>query len=815
MKRHVSIVGCVLLVVGFGARAASTLPVSGRVVDSQARPVAGAEVAVYETFEQARETYGRLIGPIVTTDEKGEFSLEAKTTSQYGTFIVARKPGLAFAWDGLNYGGNTLGKGHFLLVLEEPCTLTGVVVDASGKPAAGAKVQAVPKTSYMDRLSQRPMYAPAEWFTTKTNEQGVFRFDAFAADVSSDFRVEAPGWNCTYVFTTHYQNCCGFEVGRSDIRLVLPVEHRVQGRVVEEGTDRGVAGVSLTIDAEREAEDILKQYLGKTVVTGPDGTFTCEGVPQGETRIALTDLENEAAAWVAESVIVDVPAEGVSPDVRVILSKGGVIEALVREQGTDQPVSGHRVSAYGEQGHASLRTDEAGKATLRLVSGEYSLYAGRDGYMSWHVTEPTVAKAGEVTHVDIMLDKAPTVQGRVTDPNGKPVEDVLVTPHPFGDHAYTQSDGRFTAWYEGEHSKQGLCVMARDRTRSLAGVVHAQDLEGSINVSLSPSLTVHGRVVDPNGKGIPAARASLCAILWNCLSNIGEEVLTDSEGRFEFRAVPPVQDPFEYRISVHAAGYGPRTYDRIAIKGEPGSVANTDPIELRPANMSISGVVVDANGTPAPRVILFLQGDSGGKQPDKATATDEQGRFRFTRICQGAIRIQVNFSSSPGGSGNLRCEAGDQDLKAVLGQDIVHQRFASLVGKPLPDLSEMGISASDVAADGRAVLVYFWDMQQRPSRSMLLQLVKQAEAIKNKSIVALTVDISGAERKSLDDWMKQSNVPFPAGVMKGRFEEKKQAWGIKAVPWLILADRDHVVRAEGFGVNELSERLGAVESAKP
>jgi protocatechuate 3,4-dioxygenase beta subunit len=787
--------------------------VSGQVVDSRARPVAGAEVAVYETYAIARDEYGRLIGPIVKTDEKGEFSLEANVTSQYDTFIVARKPGLALAWDGLNYSLNTLAKGHFLLVLEEPCTLTGVVVDTSGKPAVGAKVQAVPKTSYMSRLSQRPMFAPTEWFTTQTDEKGVFRFDAFAADVGSDFRVEAPGWNCVYTFTTHYQNCCGFEVGRSDIRLVLPQEHPVKGRVVEEGTDRGVAGVSLTIAPGGDRENILNRYLAKTVVTGADGTFVCEGVPEGENRISLTAVEDETPAWVAAPAMVDVAADRDAQDVRVVLSKGGTIEALVREQGTDRPVAGHRISVYSEEGGANLRTDEAGHATLRLLPGEYRPYAGGGTYMWWHVSEPTVVKADETTRVDIMLDKAPTIQGRATDPNSKPAEDVLVTVHPFGDHAYTQGDGRFTAWYENERAKEGLCVIARDRTRSLAGVVHAGELTKSIDVSLSPSLTVTGKVVDPNGKGIAAARASLDVELWNCLSGMGEEVLTDSEGRFEFRAIPPVQEPFEYRVSVHAAGYAPRTYKDIAIKGEPGSVASIDPIELPPADMSISGVVVDANGARAPRVILLLGRSSGGEQPDKATATDEQGRFRFTRIAKGGIRLQVNFSDSPGGSGSLQCEAGDQDLKAVLGQKVVHERFVSLAGKPLPDLSELGISASDAAVgEGKAVLVYFWDMQQRPSRSMLLQLVKQAEAIKDKPVVVLTVDVSGAERKSLDEWMKQSNVPFPAGIVTGGFEKKKQAWGVKAIPWLVLTDRNHNVTAEGFGLDELGDRVGAIES---
>jgi len=33
------------------------------------------------------------------------------------------------------------------------------------------------------------------------------------------------------------------------------------------------------------------------------------------------------------------------------------------------------------------------------------------------------------------------------------------------------------------------------------------------------------------------------------------------------------------------------------------------------------------------------------------------------------------------------------------------------------------------------------------------------------------------------------------------------AWGVKSLPWLILTDRKHIVRAEGFGLSELDEKL--------
>ncbi len=115
------------------AKDSQKLPIEGQVVDYMARPVEGAEVAVYERIYLNSEESANMIAPIVKTDQQGRFSLQADVSSQYGTFIVARKEGLALAWDGLNYSGNTKEKGHFLLVLEKANTVTGLVVDHAGK----------------------------------------------------------------------------------------------------------------------------------------------------------------------------------------------------------------------------------------------------------------------------------------------------------------------------------------------------------------------------------------------------------------------------------------------------------------------------------------------------------------------------------------------------------------------------------------------------------------------------------------------------------------------------------------------------------
>lgn len=204
MKKTVAIALCVTLVTVVSGQEKRSLVLRGRVVDGSSRPVAGAEVAAYKKqwVRYIGSDYAELLGPIIKTDTKGRFMMNVQAGPefdyQYNTFIVARKKGLAYAWDGLNYGLNERAEGNFNLILEKPGVLSGKLVEADGSPVAGANIRAVPKNHYLYRLRQRQILGPEEWFTTKTDAQGNFTFDYFAPDVSADFMVEAPaGRLCT------------------------------------------------------------------------------------------------------------------------------------------------------------------------------------------------------------------------------------------------------------------------------------------------------------------------------------------------------------------------------------------------------------------------------------------------------------------------------------------------------------------------------------------------------------------------------------------------------------------------------------------
>ena len=133
----------------------------------------------------------------------------------------------------------------------------------------------------------------------------------------------------------------------------------------------------------------------------------------------------------------------------------------------------------------------------------------------------------------------------------------------------------------------------------------------------------------------------------------------------------------------------------------------------------------------------------------------------------------------------------------------------SLVGKPLLDLKGLGLTPAD--ANDKPLLVCFIDVEQRPSRNTVVQLAKQAEPLQQKGLVIVAVQASPMDEAALKAWAKENNVPFPIGMVGADEEKTRFAWGVKALPWLTLTDKDHIVRAEGFALDELGRKIEEVQ----
>ena len=63
-------------------------------------------------------------------------------------------------------------------------------------------------------------------------------------------------------------------------------------------------------------------------------------------------------------------------------------------------------------------------------------------------------------------------------------------------------------------------------------------------------------------------------------------------------------------------------------------------------------------------------------------------------------------------------------------------------------------------------------------------------------------------------WLNEPDIRFMVGEIRGDLEQTKTTWGIRALPWLILTDRTHKIRAAGFGIHQLNEKIKEMTDGK-
>jgi hypothetical protein len=146
--------------------------------------------------------------------------------------------------------------------------------------------------------------------------------------------------------------------------------------------------------------------------------------------------------------------------------------------------------------------------------------------------------------------------------------------------------------------------------------------------------------------------------------------------------------------------------------------------------------------------------------------------------------------------------------------DYKPKKFQSLLGKPLPSLESFGVRISETHDSSKLVVICFWDMNQRPSRNCILQLSKRVQELKAKDISIIAVRTSKIEINALDKWVSENNIVFPVGIIRNDDEKTRLNWGIKSLPWLILIDSKHIVIAEGFGLEELNDKIRQMGDGK-
>ena len=371
--------------------------------------------------------------------------------------------------------------------------LSGVAVDASGKPLAGAAVSLEPGVAGGDDLAYRVVTR-----TAVTGEDGKFQFEEASA-TGNRITIEKTGLAPARE--------TGLRAG------VLP-------RPITVSAGDPVAGVVLGANRKPAAGALVRlegsRVTTRWVETDAEGRFTIPHAPDGR-GVLVVDAGD--AGW------------GSRPDVKVPLGEGKTItialalpaslDGKVVDDKTGRLVPRAKVFVKANGFARLARTGPDGTYHLKGVPPQtYRLTVDEARYVPW--VKPDLALApGEGKRLDVAVTPGATLAGRVVDENGAPVPAARGTLTRGGENAIagirrmlrvggettafrTRADGTFKATRLAPGDNQRLFVSHADFERAtVAGLsLPAGGVKGDVAVVMRRGATISGVVKDANDQPI-------------------------------------------------------------------------------------------------------------------------------------------------------------------------------------------------------------------------------------------------------------------------------------------------------------------------
>ena len=560
-----------------------------------------------------------------TSDKQGHYSFARLPPGAYR--LTCRKAGLGARrlslW--VHEGENRAST----LVMGRSAPVAGVVVDDRDRPVLGARITITPRHG-----------TPGVATVATTDARGRFMADGLHVG-SHSLRAEADDHRPAGISRMNAP-ARGLRV-----RLVrlFKLEGKLQGKLPAGGKAVvRLAGSGL--------------WPGRSV-TAEKGAFVFEGVPSGVYEmVAWTEQTPWAASELVEGIQVGPRAP---PEVTLKLLPAQRITGSVKHNG--EPVPG-AVVVLGNEHLSVLRnrtkTDAKGAFALTpVVAGSYHVGVWAKTFLPVLDKPLKVPRPGELV---VELSRGAAVQGQVKDTRGFPLAGAAiwvvyragsgsgarstgelgvvpgpVPPIPPADgwappantrsmtNSATDATGRFTVtglW-------PGKVRIIADREGYAQARSSWVKLERSGTVTLdrdlvlSPASTLSGRVLDQQGRGLPAVRLTIT-------SETGErQTLSDARGLYEVRGVRG-----RLTVLAQARGYLPGT---ATMTLEEGARQQHDLI-LEAARGLVSGYVVGLHRLPVKDARVVA---TRGALKVKAL-TGASGHFSLEGVGGRPLTITVN-----------------------------------------------------------------------------------------------------------------------------------------------------------------------------
>lgn len=595
--------------------------VTGRVVDEDGAPIAGARVRAFprETFESF---YARALSaspepvPVATVQSgtDGTFSFETKGNAVVDVLAEAagKRAAYRIAVNGEEARTIMLRKGD----------RRRVRVTAGGKPVAGAVIA--------DRF-----------FVARTDASGFYE------TAEPDGGIFDSPWIIHPDYAMQRVDPSARESG--EVReIVLTPGVTLRGRVVAEDGETGVASAIVSLDN------------WSLVRSSEDGSFA---IPHAfETWRVLTARDGNRGGRATR-------ASSAAYNIR--LRPAGTISGTARNATNNTVVPGVlvwiRQDGDGSPQRAAV-ADAKGNFTISVVpAGIYSIQGGHPAYTSGSV-ELRVAPTGGRVQRDVVMTQQARISGTVVDEERKPVASAAVGLFFGGQPNVTAADGRFTLRLP---SSQGIILVARKRGYAVGVLGPLTLAEGetksNAGILLSRGFTFHLTVNDRAGNAVANEPVRIYRggddeeYRTPKIPICGEPVApcrTGSDGKLALQLTEST-----YEISVGGAAAAVKNV--AAQKVSPQTDSMTVVVDRA---VQVSGRVSWTDGSPVTEGnVTVLAGESMEGQLGRSAAARavvrSDGTFVLPNMAPGPVKLYAQFSAQPPGAGGAPVEvtapAGD------------------------------------------------------------------------------------------------------------------------------------------------------------